>query len=125
MKCLYFLLVFFCAPMLLAAQHYVMPQKADPQPEKQEWSAFRAQTASVHNFADYCTLVERFPVVRAAVVKMRGGEKAHQAYIVKAQKYTWRIYRNKQGGLAFFRADLPIKPTENKYGLRIDKTSKN
>jgi hypothetical protein len=126
MKYLYFLLVLFYTPILLQAQHHAAPLKVasiNRQAEKQEWSAFRAQTASVRNFTDYCALVERFPTVRAAVVSMRGGEKAHRIYIAKAKKYTWRIYRNTKGNLSFFRADLPILSREHQCGLRIDQAS--
>jgi hypothetical protein len=102
---------------------YLKRQSAQAR-ENQEWFEYSAKNQYVRTFDEDAKLVELYPTIRASIVKSRGGEKAHQEYIAAARQYQWRIYRNSDGGLAFFRADQPIEEREFQYGKRIDNLQK-
>jgi hypothetical protein len=89
-----------------------------------EWAEYLAKTKDVHTFDEDAKLIEAYPTVRAAIVKMRGGEAAHKAYIASARQFQWRIYRDNNGALAMFRADQPVEEREFQYGKRIDNLAK-
>ncbi|MDZ7876047.1 MAG: hypothetical protein U5L45_00170 [Saprospiraceae bacterium] len=89
-----------------------------------DWSEYFAKTKDVRTFDEDAKLVEVYPAVRAAIVKMRGGEQAHQKYKMSASKYKWRIYRDNNGALAMFRADQPVEAREFQYGVRVDNLQK-
>lgn len=88
--------------------------------ETKEMKEYLEKTKFVRTLDDDIRLLNSYPSVKAAIVKMRGGEAGHRRYVQQARKYQWRIYRNNQGGLAFERADLPITESEKKFGQRID-----
>ena len=92
-----------------------------------EFRAYLAQTINVRNFEDYEILLDSFPNVKEAIVKSHGGQQAFNKYMQEACIFTWRIYRNKDGGLGFYRADLALDEEETEYAKncqRIDNLPK-
>ena len=89
-----------------------------------EFKAYLSKTINVRNFEDLEILLNSFPNVKDAVVKSHGSENNYNKYMSEVYCYCWRIYRNKDGGLAFFRADEEITEHELNCGQRIDNLPK-
>ncbi|MBL7818411.1 MAG: hypothetical protein JNL70_25595 [Saprospiraceae bacterium] len=99
---------------------YYIKENAKVAQSMREMLEYVKQTKYVRTFDDHEKLVNRYPSVREAMVKMRGGEEAHDCYVESANKYGWRIYRDSGGALTFLRADEPIDAEEYQYGQRVD-----
>ena len=84
---------------------------------------FREKTLYVRSMKDYFELIEKDPVIRKIEVKIHGGEKLYQEYYREMVHYQYRIYRNLNGALAFFKNETPKNSEELEFGQRIDNLS--
>lgn len=91
---------------------------------REEFKAYLAKTKNVRTYEEFENLLNSFPNVKAVLVESQGGEDNYKKYMKESRNYTWRIYRNKDGGLAFFRADEAITEGEFQCGQRIDNLPK-
>lgn len=81
---------------------------------------FRAKTLYVRSMKDYFQLIEKDPVIRKIEVNIHGGEKLYLEYYREMVHYQYRIYRNPNGALAFFKTETPKNSEELGFGQRID-----
>jgi uncharacterized membrane protein len=87
---------------------------------RKEMNTYLANTKNVKNYDDFLKLINSLPRVKKQLVKLEGGEASFEKKINDAKQYKWRIYRNPEGALSFFRADTKIITSELKNGKRID-----
>jgi hypothetical protein len=85
---------------------------------------FRAKTLYVRTMKDYFELIEKDPTIREIEVKIYGGEEAYKNYFHEMIKYQYRIYRDTNGALSFFKKESPFRAQESISGTRIDNLAK-
>lgn len=81
---------------------------------------FREKTLSVRSMKDYFLLIEKNPTIREIEIKIHGGENQYKEYFKEMVKYNYRIYRDSNGALSFFKIESPLSPEESDLGRRID-----
>ena len=88
---------------------------------REEFKTYLSKTKNVRTYKDYENLLNSFPNVKQAIAQSQGGEVAFDKYLKESSKYTWRIYRNKDGGLGFYYANEAIDEEEANYAKRCQR----
>lgn len=92
--------------------------------QRKTYNNYYSETSKIRDYKDYILLLEKYPEVKKDIIKSHGSEIQYNRYIKSALKYNWRIYRNQNGGLSFYRADTDIDKSELNRGRRIDNLPK-
>ena len=104
-------------------EHFQSESKA--QIVASETNTFLQKTINVRTAKNYFDLLNTYPIVKAEFLKSHNWtEKNYNDYVATFLKYNWRIYRNSNGGVAFYRADTKVSTSELRNGKRIDSLPK-
>ena len=90
-----------------------------------EYADLMKKTINVRTQKEFFDLMDKYPLVKEGFMSAhKWDNKAYKEYVNNVSKVKWRIYRDKFGGLSFYRADTEVDKEELSQGYRIDNLPK-
>jgi hypothetical protein len=100
-------------------QHF--QNESHAQKSSNESDKFLEKTINVRTYKDFFNLMDASPFVKEGFLKSHNwNEETYRKYVDSFSKYKWRIYRDRFGGISFYRADTKLSKEELSQGKRID-----
>jgi hypothetical protein len=90
-----------------------------------EYIEFSQKTGNIRTQKEYFDLMDKYPLMKKGFMEAHKWDiKAYNEYVNNVAKVKWRIYRDKFGGVSFYKADTKVAKSELSDGQRIDNLPK-